>query len=119
MKKTKLILLILLYCFPTSVFAQTLENRTTYFNPYTQTQISEKYTVIKGTPTKHGTYKKYDKEGTLVYQATYKDNKKNGPAKSYYGRSEVSTFSYTLNSIGKLSGEYHFVDRSILKSNIF
>ena len=79
--------------------SQNLQTIKTYFDPYLKTQLEEVYTVIANTPTKHGTYKRYDKGGTLVEEAVLSQNQINEVHKIYYG-SEWVLPSYSL--VGKI-----------------
>ena len=81
MKSQIFLLLILL---PGFVFSQSLEERRTYYDPLSRAYLHEAWTVIAGTATKHGTYKEFDKQGGLIIEASFKNNKLNGEYKRYY-----------------------------------
>lgn len=66
-------------------FAQNLQTVKTYYDPYTKTHLNEVYTVIAGTPTKHGSYKSYDQAGNIAVEKTYVNGMLEGQRKEYYG----------------------------------
>ena len=83
MKILKLVIAISILTQGNSI-AQSLQTRTSYYDPYTATKIHEKWTVISGTPTKQGEYREYDRNGGIIQKATFKNNKLSGERTWYY-----------------------------------
>ena len=81
------------------VTAQSLETIRTYFDPLTKTALKESWTVIAGTPTKQGLYKEYDREGNIIQQANFKNNKLNGERLRYYIDYQLSTGKLRLKQV--------------------
>jgi antitoxin component YwqK of YwqJK toxin-antitoxin module len=76
--------------------SQNLETVKTYYDPFSKTLINEVYTVLAGTPTKHGLYKAYDQKGILVKEVNYSNGKTEGLYKEYYSS------TYDFDSRGKI-----------------
>lgn len=95
-KAMRKFLLLTLNIIAVITYAQNLQTVKTYYDPYTKTRLNEVYTVLAGTPTKHGSYKAYDEQGILVKEATYSNGIANGPYKEYYSS------RYGLDDRGKL-----------------
>lgn len=101
MKKSILVLLIIATTVAVS-FSQTTETIKKYHDPYSQTQLSEVYSVIVGTPTKHGSYKSYDAKGHLTQTGSYSNGKQTGEWTTYYGTALASLHNDGKNYLGKV-----------------
>jgi antitoxin component YwqK of YwqJK toxin-antitoxin module len=88
-------------------------NKIITYHDYYKTQIYEVYTVIAGTPTKHGNYKAYNEEGRLILDSNFKNGILNGECKEYFDRSwnGIPIQSYCYGKLGEkrnyLNGELH------------
>lgn len=82
-------------------YAQNLQTQKTYYDPYSKTKIYEVYTVIAGTPTKSGSYKRYDREGKLDAEGSYLNGNEQGVWKWY--ENGIINKLHTYNN-GKLEG---------------
>ena len=110
MKILKLIIAIYILAHGTAV-AQTLQTKTSYYDPYTATKIHEKWTVISGTLTKQGNYTEYDRNGDVIQKATFENNKLNGERVWYYVDNGFSTGLTKLKQTfqnGRVVEEYSY-----------
>ena len=103
--KPKIILLsYFIILFTNNVYSQRLEVIRTYWD-WSRTQLHEIYTVIAGTPKKHGYYKEYNQVGALWNTAHYKRGILHGQYVQYCG-GESDRIWYITNYInGKKNGE--------------
>lgn len=97
--------------FLTPLAAQNLQTIKTYHDPLTKTQLHEVYTVKANTPTKHGTYKAYDINGTLIEEATMANNYINGVHKMYFGYAWNEPSNYL---VGKIQLMENFVNGTLV-----
>lgn len=107
----KLLILIVISILTISANAQKLKR--TYYDPYSKTMLMEKY-YVNSAGYGNGSYKKYDKKGSLIYKGTYKNGGKEGTwtqYSSYSGKLEVAqveTFKGdVLNGPAKYYGSYN------------
>ena len=102
--KSKIILLsYFIILFTNNVYSQRLEVIRTYWD-WSRTQLHEIYTVIAGTPQKHGVYKEYNQVGALWNTAHYKRGILHGQYVQYCG-GESDRIWYITNYInGKKNG---------------
>ena len=100
MKKTIALLFVLTSM--ATVQGQTTELIKKYHDPYTHSQLSEVYSVISGTYTKHGAYKSYDAKGHLTQEGSYLNGKETGTWKKYYGAATASLHNDPENWLDKL-----------------
>ena len=103
--KPKIILLsYFIILFTNNVYSQRLEVIRTYWD-WSRTQLHEIYTVIAGTPKKHGFYKEYNQVGALWNTAHYKRGILHGQYVQYCG-GESDRIWYITNYInGKKNGK--------------
>jgi antitoxin component YwqK of YwqJK toxin-antitoxin module len=92
-----------------SAFSQNLRTVTTYHD-YLQTKKNEVYTAEPNTLSKQGSYKRYDELGTLIEEATYKNNNLNGVRKIYYDASLANSHSKPTDYYGKLFAVENYVN---------
>ncbi len=85
------------------VFAQNIQTIKTFHDPWTKTQLSEVYTVIQNTPTKHGNYKKYDERGTLIEDKNFSNGQLNGTSKTYYNAFLAQVYDNPKDWYGKIA----------------
>lgn len=86
----KLITILSISLLTLSLYSQKLKK--TYYDEYTQRNLMEEY-YVNSAGYGNGLYKKYTREGGLLYQGTYKDGAKNGEwitYSSYTGKLEVA-----------------------------
>ena len=92
-----------------SAFSQNLRTIEKYYDPYSQTQIKERYTVETQQMQKHGLYQSWDKFGTIYEEINYKHGEKYGLAKQYFTHNYVKTILWESSSfIGKVEEEATF-----------
>ncbi|MBI9055111.1 MAG: hypothetical protein JEY96_14915 [Bacteroidales bacterium] len=109
MKNLKFVILILIIASANSLIAQNLRTIETYYDPYSHTQIKERYTVETQQMQKHGLYQSWDKFGTIYEEINYKQGKKDGLAKQYFTHNYVKTILWESSSfIGKVEEETTF-----------
>lgn len=104
MKSKSLLLSCFIVLFANSVYSQRLEVIRTYWD-WSRTQLHEVYTVIAGTPQKHGYYKEYNQAGALWNTAHYKRGILHGQYVQYFG-GESNEIYYITNYVnGKKNGK--------------
>jgi uncharacterized protein len=104
MKKNFILLLIIVAVLSKfNLIAQpTLSTIKIYHDPFTRTRLAEIYTVIKNTPTIHGSCKKYDEYGTLLEDKLFVNGKQNGISKTYYDSFIAQAFDNPKKWYGKM-----------------
>lgn len=80
MKKTLFIISAILFI-SISAYSQKLVK--TYYDPWKETKLKEKY-YVKSNNQKHGKYIKYDKRGLIGVEINYVNGRPHGVAKEYY-----------------------------------
>ena len=90
-------------------FSQNLRTIEKYYDPYSQTQIKERYIVETQRMQKHGLYQSWDKFGTIYEEINYKHGKKDGLAMLYFTHNYVKTILWESSSlVGKVEEEATF-----------
>ena len=103
--KPKIILLsYFIILFTNNVYSQRLEVIRTYWD-WSRTQLHEIYTVIAGTPKKHGYYKEYNQVGALWNTAHYKRGILHGQYVQYFGGESDDICCITNYVNGKKNGK--------------
>lgn len=103
--KTKFTILICCILFSFNGYSQNLKTIKHYYG-FTS-QLSEVYTVISGTGTKHGNYKSYDRNGFLGESLTYKNNRLNGTCTTYKTATDANGKQLIKAKLNYLNGQRH------------
>lgn len=104
--KNKIILISCFIVFFTNyTYAQRLEVIRTYWD-WGRTQLHERYTVIAGTPTKHGYYKEYNQVGALWNTAHYNHGVLHGQYVQYFGGIPEEIWYIENYTNGKRNGKH-------------
>lgn len=83
--------------------AQNLITKKTYWD-WSNSRLHETFTVIAGTSTMHGSYKKYNENGALVVSANYNKGALHGLCISYFGTPQKHILKSTNYVNGKKNG---------------
>lgn len=86
-----------------STFSQNLRTIETYYDPYRQAQIKERYTVETQRMQKHGLYQLWDEFGSLAEETQFSNGKKQGVSTKYWCKELLIYNERSIEFEGKVS----------------